>query len=411
MKNRLLEPTIESSADAPPKTVNGNGHKKHLPKSKPVRSAGKKTAGAKTIARPGNAPFPRTTFEDALILGNAIQQHGAGQQMRRLTLFEKLDKAPDSGPSRMMVTNSGKYKITMGGYQAEHLQLTELGQKATSPESSPTVRTKARFDLAIAGIPEFKHLYEINKGKRLPSPEVMRDALEAVNLDPVHRKECVELFLENAKFLGLLRTVAGAERLAPIEQVIDDVAAGSPRTEPMQESGDSSVSEVRNFDSTCFVISAIGVDGSEERKHANMILESLVERAMEGSGLEVIRADKISDPGMISGQVIEYLLKSALVVADLSFHNPNVFYELAIRHMIGLPTIHLIRKEDAIPFDVKDFRTIYVDTSDKYDLVAKLETYRAEISNHVRIARSSGGEGSNPVKVFARNLVVRLEKE
>jgi hypothetical protein len=110
---------------------------------------------------------------------------------------------------------------------------------------------------------------------------------------------------------------------------------------------------------------------------------------------------------MISEQVIQYLLHSALVIADLSFHNPNVFYELAIRHMIGKPTVHIIRKEDPIPFDLKDFRTIEIDTTDKYDLVAKLDTYRAEIANHVRIA-TSGTEGSNPVRVFAKDLFVRI---
>jgi hypothetical protein len=128
---------------------------------------------------------------------------------------------------------------------------------------------------------------------------------------------------------------------------------------------------------------------------------------LEKTDLDVVRADKIGDPGMISEQVIQYLLHSALVIADLSFHNPNVFYELAIRHMIGKPTVHIIRKEDPIPFDLKDFRTIEIDTTDKYDLVAKLDTYRAEIANHVRIA-TSGTEGSNPVRVFAKDLFVRI---
>ena len=77
--------------------------------------------------------------------------------------------------------------------------------------------------------------------------------------------------------------------------------------------------------------------------------------------------------------------------------------------MIGLPTVHIIRSADLIPFDLKDFRTIHIDTEDKYELVAKLDTYRAEIANHVRIALSSGSEGTNPIKVFAKNLVVTIK--
>jgi hypothetical protein len=141
-----------------------------------------------------------------------------------------------------------------------------------------------------------------------------------------------------------------------------------------------------------------------------MVLESFIRRGLEGEKLKIIRADGIGDPGMISEQVLKYLIRSKLVIADLSFHNPNVFYELAIRHVTGLPTVHLIRKEDQIPFDLKDSRTIIIDTSDKYQLVASLETYRAQIANHARAAATSGLEGSNPVRTFCKELKVEIAK-
>ena len=121
-----------------------------------------------------------------------------------------------------------------------------------------------------------------------------------------------------------------------------------------------------------------------------------------------VRADQITQPGVITTQVFTHLWNDDLVIADLTGGNPNVFYELAIRHVMGKPTVHLIRKGDAIPFDLKDFRTINIDTEDKYELVAKLDTYRAEIANHVREAVSEGSEPSNPVRTFAKDLVVTL---
>ena len=139
-----------------------------------------------------------------------------------------------------------------------------------------------------------------------------------------------------------------------------------------------------------------------------MVLESLVRRALEREW-DVVRADQISSPGMISGQVVEHLLHSGLVIADLSFHNPNVFYELALRHAIGKPTVHLIRSGDSIPFDLKDFRTITIDTNDKYELVAKLDTYRAEIGNQVRQSVADGTESTNPVRTFAKGLKFVIE--
>jgi len=55
-----------------------------------------------------------------------------------------------------------------------------------------------------------------------------------------------------------------------------------------------------------------------------MFLSSLIEPALSGFGLEVVRADRISQPGMITSQVLEHVLRSKVVIVDLSFHNPNV---------------------------------------------------------------------------------------
>ncbi len=392
--------------------------KKHrVPRRKKTRRAlRKKREESDVKARRGrgpSTPFPPVPFSTVLPLGEAIQQHGAGQPIRRLTLFEKLDRSPESSVSRLLIANSGRYGVTKGSYSSEFLELTEFGAVATSPETHPREKLAARFKLAVEGVPEFKHLYDKNKGNRLPSPEVLRDSLEEAQVPPDQRKQCVDLLLENLKDLGLMRTVAGAERIIPIEQALDEIpapgAASVSADVSVQVGAQKVVDKAKKpWKNICFVIAPIGGDESEQRKHSDMVLEALIRRALE-KDWEVVRADQIAVPGMISGQVIEYLLRSGLVIADLSFHNPNVFYELAIRHTIGRPTVHLIRKGDAIPFDLKDFRTITIDTDDKYDLVAKLETYRAEIANHVRQAAAEGAESNNPIRTFAKNLKVNFE--
>ena len=68
----------------------------------------------------GNAPkparkprkerkFPARTFQEALGIAEAIQRYAAGQKVRRLTLFEKLDQSPDTAESRRLITASGQY--------------------------------------------------------------------------------------------------------------------------------------------------------------------------------------------------------------------------------------------------------------------------------------------------------------
>ena len=402
------EVAAETSGGLPRKRR--RGAKKKVRRTKRARSS----AAPKQRGRGPSTPFPPVSFSSVLSLGEAIQQHGAGHQpIRRLTLFEKLNRSPESSISRVLITNSSRYGLTKGSYKAEFLELTEVGAVVTSPDSDAREKLAASFKLAVEGVPEFKHLYEKNKGNRIPSPEVLRDALEEVGVDEKNRKQCVDLFLENLKDIGLLRTVAGAERIIPIEQALDESPAVGSAAASVDASTQTAFQKVidkskKSWKNTCFVIAPIGSDESEERKHSDMVLEALVRRALE-QDWEVIRADQMTSPGMISGQVIEYLLRSGLVIADLSFHNPNVFYELAIRHVIGLPTVHIVRKGDGIPFDLKDFRTITIDTEDKYELVAKLETYRAEIANHARQVVAEGADSSNPVRTFAKGLKVTLD--
>ena len=114
----------------------------------------------------------------------------------------------------------------------------------------------------------------------------------------------------------------------------------------------------------CFVICPIGEEESEIRKFADELFEFVIEPACKNRGYEVLRSDKISDNGMITQSIIENILQADLAIADLSGRNPNVFYELAIRHSYGLPVIQITRDElNEIPFDVHNVRTIQYDLS------------------------------------------------
>ncbi len=138
-------------------------------------------------------------------------------------------------------------------------------------------------------------------------------------------------------------------------------------------------------------------EGSIERKHSDLFLGSIVEPALERLNLTVRRADHIESPGTITKQIIQHLRHAKLVIADLSFNNPNVFYELAIRHAFRLPTVHIIRKGDKIPFDVNSSRTIVIDATDIYSLVPKLDSYKSEIANQVRQALEDPDSVDNPL--------------
>jgi hypothetical protein len=110
----------------------------------------------------------------------------------------------------------------------------------------------------------------------------------------------------------------------------------------------------------CFVIGPIGAEDSENRTHADWLYSGIIQPVFAEHFTDFIveRADKIPTPGMVSSQIINRLYEVELVIADLSFHNANAFYEMAIRHNVGKPIIHMIRKNEAIPFDVIPHRAI-----------------------------------------------------
>lgn len=114
----------------------------------------------------------------------------------------------------------------------------------------------------------------------------------------------------------------------------------------------------------CFIISPIGEEGSDIRKNADDVLHYVIEPVCASKGYAAIRADKISDTGMITQSIIEHILQDDIAIIDITGRNANVFYELAIRHSYGLPAIQITRDDTStIPFDVHNVRTIQYDLS------------------------------------------------
>jgi hypothetical protein len=345
-----------------------------------------------------------------------VEIAGGAREVRRVTLFDHLSRSPESGPSRQAVSNSARYGLTEGGPQAETLKITDDGLKAVSPDSSPRERSRARFRLAIEGIAPFKALHERFSGAKLPAQQVMRDFLTAEQgMSESDAKEAVELFIVNAREIGLIRTLSGVERILTLDHMLDDLPGVGPTPSSPDVDGNGAGSEAviatpitrtvappADLAKACFYITPIGDDDSDERKHADLLLGQIVEPAIEELGLDlvVVRADKMTRPGMISQQILQHVLGARLVVADLSFHNPNVFYELAIRHATKRPTVLISRSADPIPFDIADLRVVKLDMTNLYTFVPQMEAWRAELTQHARQALEEPDAAVTPITLL-----------
>jgi hypothetical protein len=136
------------------------------------------------------------------------------------------------------------------------------------------------------------------------------------------------------------------------------------------------------LDTECFFIAPIGKDGTPERKRSDGILRYVVARAADELGLTAVRGDQIGEPGQITLQVIDHILGARAAVADLTALNPNVFYELAVRHTLRLPVALIAEKGCALPFDIAQMRTIFFEHTD----LESADNCRREIVAHLREA-------------------------
>jgi len=162
---------------------------------------------------------------------------------------------------------------------------------------------------------------------------------------------------------------------------------------------------------TCFVICPIGKKDSDIRKHSNQVLEHIIQPVVEQFGYNSIRADQIDQPGLITQQIIGRIMNSPLVIADLSYLNPNVFYELAIRHIARLPVILLIRDGETIPFDVYDLRTIRFNLGNPDSIKEAKQLFTAQLKTIEEAIEKGDSHFDNPISIAIGRTLTLLEQK
>lgn len=102
-------------------------------------------------------------------------------------------------------------------------------------------------------------------------------------------------------------------------------------------------------------IDGVSIKSEELRgKYDDLIKEAILKAR---PNLEVIRADDVSMPGTMTTDIITRLMHSDYVVADVTYPNPNVFYELGLRHACRSGTIIIKDKSGPrVPFDIAHLR-------------------------------------------------------
>ncbi|MEX5716965.1 tetratricopeptide repeat-containing protein [Geodermatophilus maliterrae] len=129
-----------------------------------------------------------------------------------------------------------------------------------------------------------------------------------------------------------------------------------------------------------FVIRGFGVKAGVD---FDRVHEDLIGPAVEAVGLEGGTTGVIVEAGNVRDDVIHELLMADLVVADVSVHNANVFYELGVRHAVRHRATVLIRARiDEMPFDLRGERYLSYDQSAPAEAVPRLvQALRETLAN------------------------------
>lgn len=162
---------------------------------------------------------------------------------------------------------------------------------------------------------------------------------------------------------------------------------------------------------SCFVIMPIGevvlpdkhIARAELRARYDDLIKEAILRARPD--LDVVRADDVSAPGGITTDIFMRLMYSDYVIADISFPNPNVFYELGIRHACQPGTL-LLRERGGIqaPFDVAGLRYVEYENTP-----TGLKALAADLAERFTWIDSHQGEPDNDFLSLAKLTAYKFQ--
>jgi tetratricopeptide (TPR) repeat protein len=134
--------------------------------------------------------------------------------------------------------------------------------------------------------------------------------------------------------------------------------------------------------------------------HFDEVWKDIISPAIP-DGFVAKRADELREPGLIDQLYNEWLLVADVVLADLTFGNPNVFYELGIRQALSQRgTVLIAQAGMRLPFDVRNQYVLRYD----YFRAPSLHQFQRDLKE--AIVNASKSQQRSPVHAYLPGLFV-----
>jgi O-acetyl-ADP-ribose deacetylase (regulator of RNase III) len=140
----------------------------------------------------------------------------------------------------------------------------------------------------------------------------------------------------------------------------------------------------------CFVIMPFG----EKQDPTGLVMdfdeihEYLIKRSVERLnhehriGVEPMRCDEIWEAGWVHKRMFDWIYQAKVAIVDITFLNPNVFYELGVRHALADSVTVLIKRSGTkTPFNIQDLSVIEYDPASPRQMDEAMTKIGAYIRN------------------------------
>lgn len=136
---------------------------------------------------------------------------------------------------------------------------------------------------------------------------------------------------------------------------------------------------------------------SHSKKEWTEIYENVFKHAIIGSRLGYECERSSIRTGAFIKDILTKLNQADVVLADLTDMNPNVFYELGVRHTLTNRTILVSRNLDDVPSDLKQYGVITYDTSP-----SGVDQFKKDIRKILIDIRDNPDRPDNPVSDYLK---------
>lgn len=175
-------------------------------KKVPVKASTESSkAPEKTRSYMSQEDVPAYELDEALLVPKALLQQYGGHPSTPLDVAAAMDLTPTSGKFRMLCGAAIAYGLTVGGYNAAQISVTDLAKQVIEPqEEDADLAGKREAIMKPRILREFLSKYS---GSPLPREDIALNVLKGMNVPADRTKQVWEMILKSADSVGFLQTI------------------------------------------------------------------------------------------------------------------------------------------------------------------------------------------------------------